>query len=81
MTRLADPFRTLYDADHDRARHVLARIVGPQGAEDLTRTVFAKAANALSAFRGDADTSTWLHRIAANVASDWLRSRSSREAN
>jgi RNA polymerase sigma-70 factor (ECF subfamily) len=80
MTRLADPFRRLYDANHDRVRRMLARIVGPQDAEDLTQTVFAKAARALPAFRGDADTSTWLHRIAANVASDWLRSRSTQEA-
>jgi RNA polymerase sigma-70 factor, ECF subfamily len=80
MTRLADPFRTLYDANHDRVRRLLARIVGPQEAEDLTQTVFAKAAKALPAFRGDGDTSTWLHRIAANVASDWLHSRSTHEA-
>jgi RNA polymerase sigma-70 factor, ECF subfamily len=80
MTRTADPFRTLYDANHDRIRRMLVRIVGPQDAEDLTQTVFAKTARALPAFRGDADTSTWLHRIAANVASDWLHSRSTQEA-
>jgi RNA polymerase sigma-70 factor (ECF subfamily) len=34
----------------------------------------------LPQFRGDAQASTWLYRIAANVASDWLRSRSAREA-
>ena len=31
-------------------------------------------------FRGDAQTSTWLYRIAANVAADWLRGRPAREA-
>jgi len=41
---------------------------------------FAKATRALPQFRGDARTSTWLHRIAANVAFDWLRGRSAREA-
>jgi RNA polymerase sigma-70 factor (ECF subfamily) len=46
----------------------------------LTQTVFAKAAKGLPTFRGDAQTSTWLYRIAANVASDWLRSRSTHEA-
>jgi RNA polymerase sigma-70 factor (ECF subfamily) len=54
--------------------------VGPQEAEDLTQVVFAKAARALPQFRGGAQASTWLYRIAANVASDWLRSRSAREA-
>jgi RNA polymerase sigma-70 factor (ECF subfamily) len=75
MAQAADVFRTLYDANHERVRRVLARLVGPQDAEDLTQAVFAKAAKALPTFRGDADASTWLHRIAANVASDWLHSR------
>jgi len=80
MSNEADPFRTLYEANHKRVRRLLARIVGPQDAEDLAQTVFAKAANALQTFRSDAQTSTWLYRIATNVASDWLRSRSTREA-
>src|SRR4249920_235109 len=80
MRQTADAFRTPYDANHERVRRILARVVGPQEAEDLTQAVFAKAAKALPAFRGDADASTWLHRIAANVASDWLHSRSMHEA-
>jgi RNA polymerase sigma-70 factor (ECF subfamily) len=75
-----DPFRTLYDANHDRVHRLLERLVGPQEAEDLTQIVFAKATRALPQFRGDAQASTWLYRIAANVAFDWLRSRSAREA-
>lgn len=73
-------FASLYDANHDRVHRLLGRIVGPQEAEDLTQIVFAKAAKALPQFRGDAQASTWLYRIAANVASDWLRSRPAREA-
>ena len=80
MTQTVDAFRTLYAANHERVRRVLARLVGPQEAEDLTQTVFAKAAKALPTFRGDADASTWLHRIATNVASDWLHSRSTHES-
>lgn len=80
MTAEPDLFRTLYDANHDRVRRLLGRIVGPQEAEDLTQIVFAKATRALSQFRGDARASTWLYRIAANIASDWLHSRSAREA-
>ncbi len=80
MKHRADPFRRLYDANHERVRHVLARVVGSQEADDLTQTVFAKAAKGLPTFRGDAETSTWLYRIAVNVASDWLRSRSTQEA-
>jgi RNA polymerase sigma-70 factor (ECF subfamily) len=75
-----DLFRALYDANHDRVHRLLGRIAGPQEAEDLTQIVFAKATRALPQFRGDAQSSTWLYRIAVNVASDWLRSRSAREA-
>lgn len=76
----ADAFQSLYDANHQRVCRFLARIAGPQEAEDLSQIVFAKAARALPNFRGDAQMSTWLYRIAANVASDWLRGRSALEA-
>jgi len=80
MNAKLDPFRLLHDANHERVRRFLVRLVGPQEAEDLTQTVFAKAAKGLPGFRGEAQTSTWLRRIAANVASDWLRGRVAREA-
>ena len=73
-------FRPLYAANCDRVRGLLVRMAGPQDAEDLTQIIFAKAAAALPQFRGEAQASAWLYRIAANVASDWLRSRAAREA-
>jgi RNA polymerase sigma-70 factor (ECF subfamily) len=78
--RKSDLFRALYDANRQRVLRLLARIAGPQNAEDLTQIVFAKADKALPQFRGDAEASTWLYRITANTASDWLRSRSAHEA-
>ena len=45
----------------------------------MTQAVFAKAAKALPTSAATR-TSTWLYRIAANVAADWLRSRSTHEA-
>jgi RNA polymerase sigma-70 factor (ECF subfamily) len=80
VTNQADPFRKLYDANHQRVRRLLTRVAGEQEAEDLTQAVFAKAAIALPGFRGEAQGSTWLYRIAVNVASDWLRSRAAHEA-
>lgn len=80
MKSEADAFQRLYDVNHERIRRLLARTAGPQEAEDLVQVVFAKAARALPKFRGDAQMSTWLYRIAANVASDWLRGRSTLEA-
>jgi RNA polymerase sigma-70 factor (ECF subfamily) len=55
-------------------RH-LARKVGPGDAADLTQRVFLKANAAWSSFRGDASLTTWLYRIAANVARDHWRSQ------
>ena len=76
----SDLFRALYDENRARVQQLLQRMVGPQDAEDLGQIVFAKAAKALPQFRGDAQASTWLYRIAANVASDWLRSRAAQQA-
>jgi RNA polymerase sigma-70 factor (ECF subfamily) len=72
----AHAFRQLYDANHQRVCRFINRVVGSQETEDLAQIVFAKAARALPDFRGDAQAATWLYRIAANVVSDWLRSRS-----
>jgi len=80
MNVKVDQFRALYDSNHEGVRRFLVRLVGPREAEDLTQTVFAKVAQALPGFRGEAQASTWLYRIAANVAADWLRGRLAHEA-
>ena len=71
----------LWASNEGRIRGLLSRMVGPQDAEDLTQVTFPKAAQALPNFSGDAEVSTWLHRLAVNVALDWLRSRQVYEAN
>jgi RNA polymerase sigma-70 factor, ECF subfamily len=80
LTPDTNAFRALFDANQRRVRAFLTRMVGAQDAEDLAQVTFAKAAQALPVFRDEADVSTWLHRIAVNVALDWLRSRSAHEA-
>lgn len=47
-------------------------------AEDLTQEVFLKAWQARDGFRGDAEISTWLYRIATNLCLDFLRGRKNR---
>jgi RNA polymerase sigma-70 factor, ECF subfamily len=42
--------------------------------------VFVRVSRGLPDFRGDAKLSTWIYRIATNVATDRLRSRSFQEA-
>jgi len=44
-------------------------------ADDLAQETFLKAYNALPSFRGDAKFSTWLYRIAFNVAMSARRKR------
>src|SRR5690349_5666406 len=78
-TNTSDSFEKVYEANYRRVLQLLARMAGADDAEDLTQTVFAKTAQALPKFRGDAEVSTWLHRIALHVASDWLRGRQAHE--
>lgn len=59
--------------------HVYRFVLGMMGcredALELTQEVFLRAFRALSSWRSDALFSTWLFRIAANVAIDNLRRR------
>jgi RNA polymerase sigma-70 factor (ECF subfamily) len=57
----------------------LGDLVGKDRADDLTQEVFAKVSRTLGSFRGDSQISTWLYRIATNVAMDWLKSSAHRE--
>lgn len=53
----------------------LTRMVGEADAEDVVQTTLSKASDSFCSFRGEASARTWLFRIAANAARDWLRSR------
>lgn len=69
-------FRKIYDAFLPKIHRYLARLVGKCEAEDLTQEVFVKVSQALKDFRGESRLSTWIYRIATNVALDRLRSPS-----
>ena len=47
----------------------------PEAAEDLVQETLERALERASGFRGDASTTTWLHRILHNLAIDQLRGR------
>ncbi|MDH3383630.1 MAG: sigma-70 family RNA polymerase sigma factor [Deltaproteobacteria bacterium] len=76
----AQDFRTIYASYHPRIFRYLTRLVGQIEAEDLTQEVFLRVNRGLSDFKGDAKISTWIYRIATNVATDRMRSRSSQES-
>ena len=64
-----------YPALRERLLATLSRLVGPNDAEDLANDTLLRALAAIDDFRGEAALSTWLHRIAINLAYDLLRKR------
>ncbi len=71
-------FQEIYEAFQPRVLRYVARLVGEDDAEDLTQEVFVKIDQRLKTFRGEAQLSTWVYRVATNAALDRLRSTSFR---
>ena len=72
-------FESIHEAYRPRIRRYLERLVGEAEAEDLTQEVFARAYRGLGSFRGEAQLSTWLYRIATHAAIDRMRAPASRK--
>jgi RNA polymerase sigma factor (sigma-70 family) len=69
----AADFRQLYQRHHSRVRAILYQLgpSQPDGSlDDLVQEVFVRAWKGLPNFRATAQFSTWLYRIAYNVAAD-----------
>jgi RNA polymerase sigma-70 factor, ECF subfamily len=67
-------FGALFDRHWAAVYRVTQRLVRDEAAaEDITQEVFVIAYRKLDQFRGDAQFSTWLHRIAVNRALGWNR--------
>jgi RNA polymerase sigma-70 factor (ECF subfamily) len=70
--------RVLYDRHRGRIYQLGCRYLGDTAeAEDLVQQVFIKAYENADKFRGEAQVSTWLYRIAANAAIERRRRRRS----
>lgn len=80
MDGVTEGFDAIHSSYRPRIVRYLTRLVGPGAAEDLTQEVFVRVSRGLPAFKGTAKLSTWIYRIATNVATDRLRSRSFKEA-
>ena len=80
MTTPAPAFREVYAMLYPKIERYLSNLVGKDEAEDLAQTVFLKVHDGLKDFRGEAKVSTWIYRIATNVAADRTRSASFRES-
>ena len=68
-------FKSLHDQFRPRVLRYVTRLVGEADAEDVTQSVMLKINEGLPGFRGDSSVSTWIYRIATNVAVDRLRQR------
>ena len=80
--RNGDPaaFDIIVDRYERRVFAVALRIVRHhEDARDVTQEVFVTALRALKGFRGDAQLSTWFHRVAVNASLDLVRKRRRRE--
>jgi RNA polymerase sigma-70 factor (ECF subfamily) len=80
--RAGDPgaFDEIVDRYERRVFAVALRIVrNHEDARDVTQDVFVTALRAIKGFRGDAQLSTWFHRVAVNASLDVVRKRSRRE--
>lgn len=67
-------FQTIHAEFRPKIQRYLTRLVGEFEAEDLTQEVFMRINRSLGSFRGEAGLSTWIYRIATNIALDRLRS-------
>jgi RNA polymerase sigma-70 factor, ECF subfamily len=71
-----DAFATLYKRYKARAYSLCFRMVRNTGvAEELTQEAFLQVYRKLDTYRGDAQFSTWLHRLVVNVVLMHLRKR------
>jgi RNA polymerase sigma-70 factor (ECF subfamily) len=72
-------FQQIHDTFRPQVQRYLTRLVGAGEAEDLTQEVFVRVSQALKNFRGEAQLSTWIYRIATNAAIDKMRTPAFRQ--
>ena len=74
-----DAFRVLYDIYKDQVYSIsLYYFRGDQAiASDVTQQIFLKLLTSIGQFRGNAEFSTWLYRLAVNTCTDAARRRKS----
>ena len=63
-----EAFDKLVSTHQERVYALAYRMLSnPEDAADVQQETFVRAWNSLKKFRGDAEFSTWLHRIAVNI--------------
>lgn len=68
----AQAFAELLDRDGARVRALVLRMgVSPSDADDLTQDIWIAVFRGVGSFRGDAQLSTWVYRVAINCCLKW----------
>ena len=68
----ADAFAELLDRDGARVRALVLRMgVWPSDADDLTQEIWIAVFKGVRSFRGEAQLSTWIYRLAMNHCLKW----------
>lgn len=76
----AGAFRTLVERYMRQTYNVAYNLVrNHEDAEDVSQEAFVRIYRSLDTFRGDAEFSTWIHRITVNVALDRIKQRTTKE--
>src|SRR5688500_9771440 len=68
-------FQSVYEAHQAYVRKTLFWLVPREAVDDLVQDVFIKIWKKLDTFREESSLKTWIHRITATTAYDFLRSR------
>ncbi len=69
----------IYDEFKPKIDKYLSRLVGQNEAEDISQEVFMKIDQAIDKFKEKASLSTWIYKIATNMAIDRSRNKSSKK--
>ena len=78
-TGQADAVAMLVRRHTSRVRTIIyPMVLNHADADDVTQEALVKVMGSLSAFRGEAGFSTWVHRIAVNTALNFLKRRKRR---
>jgi RNA polymerase sigma-70 factor, ECF subfamily len=72
-------FPAIYTAFYPKILRYVTRLAGEAEAEDLTQEIFIKVNQALGTFRGEAQLSTWIYRVATNAVIDRTRTATFRQ--
>jgi RNA polymerase sigma-70 factor, ECF subfamily len=71
-------YNEIYDSYYQKIVRYLARIVGPDEAEDISQEVFIKINKSLDTLQDETKLTYWIYRVALNAARDHIRTKKSK---